>query len=235
MDDSLQPQASLSPVRLVLNCLTVAMLLLTLAMGVVVASLFINPYSSLNPYPPPTLPPTLGAPTATNTPEIFLPPTWTPSPPPTITPTRTPTSEITPSPSPTIGTGNITPTGAPYALQSGSPVAIPNIANNSQCEWMGVGGQVFDLTDAPLISLTVRIEGQLGTLPILIDTLTGSAPALGPAGYVFNLADRPIASNGTLFLQLRDSAGVTLSDRIPITTYDTCDKNLVLVNWKQVR
>ena len=235
MDDSLQPQASFNPVRLVLNCLTLAMLLLTLAVGAVVASLFINPYSSLNPYPPPTLPPTLGAPTATNTPEIFLPPTWTASPAPTITPTRTPTSDVTPSPSPTIGTGNITPTGAPFALQSGSPVAIPNIANNSQCEWMGVGGQVFDLTDAPLISLTVRIDGQLGTLPILIDTLTGSAPALGPAGYVFNLADRPIASNGTLFLQLRDVAGVTLSDRIPVTTYDTCDKNLVLVNWKQVR
>lgn len=235
MDDSLQPRAPLSPVRLVLNCLTLVMLALTLGVAGLVLTLFVNPYSAWNPYPPPILPPTLGPPTATNTPEIFLPPTWTASPPPSVSPTVTATPEISLTPSPTLAAGNITPTGAPFALQSGSPVAIPNIANNRQCEWMGVGGQVFDLNDAPLVSLTVRIEGQLGNLPVLIDTLTGSAPALGPAGYVFNLSDRPIASNGTLFLHLRDSAGVALSERIPVTTYDTCDKNLVLVNWKQVR
>jgi hypothetical protein len=65
--------------------------------------------------------------------------------------------------------------------------------------------------------------------------LTGSAPALGPAGYVFNLSDHPIASQGTLFIQLRDNQGIPLSERIPITTFDTCDKNLVLVNWKRAK
>jgi hypothetical protein len=237
MEDNLERRPPFSPFRLILNCLTLVILLVTLGVGVVLAFVFINPYSAINPYPPPTLPPTLGPPTATNTPQIFLPTSWTSTPSVTFTPTETetPVPSATLTPSPTLGTTTITPTGAPFGLQPGSPVAIPNIANNDQCSWMGVGGQVFDLNDAPIVGLAVRIDGTLGGQLVLIDTLTGSAPALGPAGYVFNLSDHPIASPGTLFVQLRDNAGIPLSDRVAVSTFDTCDKNLVLVNWKQSR
>jgi hypothetical protein len=235
MDDNLERRAPFSPFRLILNCLTLVILLATLGVGVVLAFVFINPYSAINPYPPPTLPPTLGPPTATNTPQIFLPTSWTSTPSVTFTPTETetPTPPATLTPSATLGT--VTPAGAAFGLQPGSPVAIPNIANNDQCNWMGVGGQVFDLDDSPIPGQPVRIDGTLAGQLVLIDTLTGSAPALGPAGYVFNLSDHPIASQGTLFIQLRDNQGIPLSERIPITTFDTCDKNLVLVNWKRAK
>jgi hypothetical protein len=100
---------------------------------------------------------------------------------------------------------------------------------------MGVGGQVFDFNDAPIVELTVHIEGTLGALPINRDAVTGSAPSLGPAGYVLNLSDHPIASSGTLFVQLRTSEGESLSESIAIDTFDACDQNLILVNFKQLQ
>jgi hypothetical protein len=67
--------------------LTGLFLLATLAVIGVVAIIYFNPYSSLNPFPYPTMPPTLYVPTATATP-FSMPPTWTP----------TPKVDVTPSP-----------------------------------------------------------------------------------------------------------------------------------------
>jgi len=222
-----------------LNCLTILILLATLVVGGVYAAVFLNPYMSYNPYPPPTLPPTLGPPTITPTPEIFLPPTWTPAPSrtptPSLVPTETPVPLPTDTPVPTEGSPEPSPTGPPFSLQSGSPVLTPNIANDQACQWMGVGGQAFDVNGEPIQQLGVHLEGTIGDLPIKLDSLTGSASALGPAGYVFNVSDHPIASQGTLWIQLNDTAGIPLSNKVFLDTSDSCDQNLVLINWKQVR
>lgn len=219
------------------NCLTVLVLLATLAVAAVYALVFFNPYVPFNPYPPPTLPPTLGPPTATPTPEIFLPTEWTPTPTraATGTPTPIPSETATPSPEPTSETAQATATGPAFGLQPGAPVLTPNIANDLGCDWMGVGGQVFDQEGEPITDLGVHLEGTLGEQSFELDTLTGSAPNLGPAGYVFDLADQPIASEETLWIQLNDTAGVPLSDPVFLNTSDSCDENLVLVNWRQVR
>jgi hypothetical protein len=222
----------------ILNCLTIIVLLAALGVAGVTAAVFLNPYMSYNPYPPPTLPPTLGPPTATPTPEIFLPSTWTPTPSDTPTPSPAPTDTPAPpteTPVPTDTTPEATPTGPPFSLQSGSPVLTPNIANDLACDWMGVGGQVFNVDGEPIQGLGVHLEGTIGELPIKLDSLTGSATALGPAGYVFNVSDHPIASVGTLWIQLNDTAGIPLSDKVVLDTSDSCDQNLVLINWKQVR
>jgi hypothetical protein len=58
------------------NILTVFTLLATLATGFFVTQVFANPYSSLNPLKPPTLPPTVKIPTSTAT-LRSLPATWT--------------------------------------------------------------------------------------------------------------------------------------------------------------
>lgn len=215
-----------------LNCLTIGIGLAALAAGLVTLVVFFNPYVSFNPYPPPTLPPTFGAPTITATPEIFLPPTWTPAPSSTPTHTRVPTETPLPSATPTA---EGTPSGEPFALQEGSPVLTPNIANDLECEWLGVGGQVFDINGEPIQGLGVHLGGSLEGTTIELDTLSGSAPSLGPAGYVFNLADEPIASDDSLWIQLNDTAGVTLSDQIFFDTSASCDENFVLINWRQVR
>jgi hypothetical protein len=210
---------------------------MALAVGSVLLMVFLNPQVSFNPYPPPTHVPMLGTPTPTNTPAQALPSTWTPtvtiSPTPTITLTETPQPAVgvTPEGSPTPGPS---PTNSPFSVQVGNPTFINNIANERGCDWMGVGGQVFDLSGAPITGLNVHLEGSLAGLPFSLDALTGSATTLGPAGYVFNLAEQPEASSGTIWLQLDDGAGVPLSARIYIETSDECDENLVLVNFTQV-
>jgi hypothetical protein len=235
MDEPIKRRRRGSNFSLILNLLTLLVLLATLGIGGALGALLFEPYLPYNPFPPPPLPPTLGFPTATNTPEIYLPPTWTGTPTHTATPTAMPTETPGPTETPvptSQGTDGV-PGDAAFVLQSGSPLSLPNIVNDRGCDWMGVGGQVFDLNRAPISGLGVRITGELGGLPISLDTLTGSADELGPAGYAFDLADRPIASSGTLFIQLNDTAGVPLSDRIALTTFDTCDANFIMVNWNQ--
>jgi hypothetical protein len=235
MDADAQSGGGFSLGRVILNCLTLVVLGATLVVGLIVLALFVNPYNPMNPFPPPTLPPTLGPPTPTNTPEIYLPPTWTatatwtPTPTQTATPTQTPT--VTPT---TTATALVSPTGFPFIVQP-EPYAIENIANDAKCKWMGVAGQVFDLNAAPFVLQNIHLEGQLAGLLVSLDTLSGSATQIGPAGYVFNLSDHPIASNKTLWIQLRDTAGLPLSDKFYLTTFEACDKNQVLVNWRQVR
>ncbi|MGA9531608.1 MAG: hypothetical protein WBR18_02730 [Anaerolineales bacterium] len=237
MEDPFAPSGRKNHGGFILNCLTVAVILATLAVAGVFAFVFINPETPYNPYQPPTVPPTFGPPTATPTPEIFLPATWTPTAVRTATPEVTATS--TPAPTSTPAATSLIPeataTGPPFSLQPGSPVLTPNIANDLECDWMGVGGQAFKLDGEPMIDIGVHLEGEIAGLRIELDTLTGSAPELGPAGYVFNVSDHPIASDETLWVQLNDTAGVPLSEPAYLTTSNSCDENMVLVNWKQVR
>lgn len=79
------------------DILAITALAATLVIGIVVLAIFINPDSSINPFPVPTLPPTMAVPTSTAT-LVQLPPTWTPTPLPEITlkPTSTPIPTETP-------------------------------------------------------------------------------------------------------------------------------------------
>ncbi len=240
MDDIYEDRPARNIGGFILNLLTAVVLLATLAAGLVLGGVFLNPYLPFNPYPPPTLPATLGWPTATNTPEIHLPPTWTPTITETSGPTQTPTITATPPPTetttPPAEPYTPTPTGLPFSIQPGSPIYMANsFVNALGCEWMGVGGQVFDMNGAPIAGLSVHLEGQLGGQPFDLNALTGSAGVLGPSGYVFDLSDRPTASDGTLWLQLQDTAGIDLSNQLFLTTIESCEQNFLLINWRQVR
>jgi type VI secretion system secreted protein VgrG len=235
MDDVYEPRPRMSIGRLIVNLLTLIVLLAALGAGLLLGIVFLNPYLPFNPYPPPTLPPTLGYPTATNTPARFLPATWTATvtqtqrTTETPTPTETPTETITP----TLGTPGVTP--VTYHFVADPQIAMPNsFINGEGCNWMGVGGQVFDASEAPVALQGVHLEGDLAGAHLDMDTLTGSATVLGPSGYIFDLADHPVASNQTLSVRLVDQSGLPLSDPVAVTTYDTCDENFILLIWRQV-
>jgi hypothetical protein len=66
-------------------------------------------------------------------------------------------------------------------------------------------------------------------------SLTGVALNYGRGGYEFTLADRPIASKGSLWLQLLDQSGIPLSEQVYFDTYDSCEQNLIIVDFKQIR
>lgn len=226
------------------NILTVLILIMTACVCVVAAAIFINPHLSINPFPPPTLPAVITFPTATPTPRVVLPPTWTPTnteepaatptPPPVQTPVVTFPADTTPTGSGPTGTP---PTGYTFVLHEGDPVAIPNIGHpDLGCDWMGVGGRAFDLTGAPIAQgLLVQLGGTLAGKPLDFLGMVGMVSNYGPGSYEFMLADSPIASRQTLWVQLFDQALLPISDKIYFDTYEDCERNLILINFTQVR
>jgi len=240
--DNTQPTRSVS--ALVWNTLTVVVLLAAVCVALVVLMLFVNPSSAFNPFPPPTLPVAISLPTITPTPRSVLPPTWTPLP--TDLPTATYTPRPTSTPAPTETPFSLfTPTnttealfGMPYDVASGSPVAISSVTFHPEagCYWMGVAGQVLDISGAPVSTgVVIQLSGVIGGDFVDITSLTGIAPQYGQSGYEFFLGDRPIASNNTLWVQLIDQAGRALSEKIYFETFDDCSRNLVFINFKQLR
>jgi hypothetical protein len=241
------PQPARKASALVFNVLTVVILITTICLAGVFISIFINPNSGLNPFPPPTLPVAISLPSATPTFGVSLPPTWTP------VPTKEPTATYTPRPTATLPPTETafplapqeseTPAppsgGMPFILQSGSPVAIANIAYpESGCDWLGVAGQVFDLSGAAVPGQQVQMGGVLAGSPVpggVMITLTGLAPQYGPGYFEFTLGDKPVASKGTLWIQLLDQTGLPMSEKVYFDTYDDCQKNLIVINFKQVR
>jgi hypothetical protein len=231
MDDVYEPRPRMSVGRLILNLLTLLILLAAVGIGLLLGVVFMNPYLPFNPYPPPTLPPTLGYPTATNTPARFLPPTWTATITPTTPATETPEPTETPTETPTLGPGE---TPVSYRFEADPQSSANNFVNDEGCNWMGVGGQVFDAGGNALVLQGVHIEGELAESHVDMDTLTGSATVFGTSGYLFTLADHPIASDGTLSVRLVDQAGLPVSDPVAIATYDVCGENLIILIWRQV-
>lgn len=233
------------------DVLTLLTLLATVCLLGYFLTIFLNPYSSLNPFPPPTLPPPLEFPTATPTlPFATLPPTWTPSPtltppatntprpsptplatteaPPTATPTASPTPPVSPTPTAT----------PPYGLQPGVPAYLSSqIWHPDQgCNYLGVAGQVLDVNGQPLVGapVAVKVEGTLADTPISQVALPGTAPHVGPAGFEVMLADHPIASSGTLYIQVVDLNNfLPLSEPVYFDTHDTCEENVVLINFQR--
>jgi hypothetical protein len=225
---------------LIWNVLTILVLLTTLVVGLIFLILFSNPQSAINPFPPPTLLIPISLSTAAPL-GLSLPPTWTPapSPLPTITdtpgPTPTPILTNTPvggPPAPTITAG-----GMSFVIQQGSPQAIQNIYSpEAGCNFLGVGGQALDLSNAEVVGLIVQLSGTLeGKIYETKLSMTGTASKLGRGGFFFQIADHPITSNSTLWIQLLDQQGLPLSDKVYFNTFDDCAKNLIIIYFKQVK
>ncbi|MFZ6027712.1 MAG: hypothetical protein ACOYYS_08360 [Chloroflexota bacterium] len=179
--------------------------------------------------------PTSMIPTSTATSRITLPPTWTPGPTATPTPTETPPPSQTPFPM-------VTPEGAATPSASGMgyiPQGEPQMIQDFQnlgCSWMGIGGNVVDLRSSPVTGLLIQVGGTLGGQLFETQTMiTGLARQYGESGYEFKLADKPIASNNTLWIQLIDQASLPLSEKIYFQTSDDCKKNLIIISFKQVK
>ncbi len=228
------------------NVLAGVFTLATVCVCLAALVIFVNPQSGLNPFPAPTLPALLQLPTLTPTPLNLLPPTWTPTPtlPPTNTPLPTPThTPTTPTATPTRFTlptwtpsPTITPTPLPnFGLAEGSPSWVQSDTVNPErsCAWMGVAGQVLDSSGEAVNGITVLLGGTYEGKPIQITTVTAAGTAYGDGGYEITIADDPNASKGTLYVQLFSENGAPLSSRYSFRTYDSCQKNLILINFVQ--
>ena len=231
-----------------LNILTVLVLLSTCCSAYYFFSLFNNPYSRLNPFPPVPLPTKYRTATPTAT-IIPLQPTWTstatikPAPsrtkaptwtlvPALITPLYTDTPEVTPI----TETLTITPTPMPATAEI-TYAASTTVHADLACKWMGVGGKVLDIDGKPLVFQTVQLSGTLNNRPVNMMVLSGhdTGDTYGPSGFEFSLGTTPIASTQELWIQLFDNTGKPLTSKIYLDTFTDCTKNLVLVTFTKTR
>ncbi|MGB9521468.1 MAG: hypothetical protein ACPL6F_01805 [Anaerolineales bacterium] len=223
------------------NCGTIVLLLLSFCILGTALIIFLNPHSGLNPFPPPSIPTAMELPSSTPTAIQILPPTWTPIPSHTPRPTRTPPPSATFTATlPPTATETATPTLLPeqdvhYKLSPGSPKATSSkpFHPESDCNWFGIAGQVLDEKGKPVAngSIILIVSGWLGDNPIEKTAIVGMAPQYGPAGFEIVLGDTPIASQSSLTIQLYDTQGIPLTNPIPFDTYDTCEQNLILLNF----
>ncbi len=222
------------------NFLTICTLLATLAMIGAILLIYSNPFISINPFPPPTLPVLVILPTSTSTP-VLLPATWTPTPRPTTTPlpvTVTATTESMPITTATMTPGTEDPVEGDYSFtMQAAPSAVRSVTFKPEtgCNWQGVAGQVVDMQGRHLVNIGIILKGTYDGKTISTQSITGTHTEYGESGYEFQLSDSPIRSIGLLSLQLVDQAGLPLSDLVVFDTFDTCDKNLVLINFRQIK
>ena len=251
-EQSFVPKGS-SGISGIFNLLAIVFLVLSCVSLVCVGAVFANPGIIPEAFQPQPIPATITlipTPTPTNT-SVYptFPPTWTPETPtvtstreiidtPTMTATETPrvTRTITPKPSrtptptPAGPTATRTPTRSAfqYTLQPGSPSYLKNFANTAECNWMGIAGQVFNLSGQAVIGLLVHLEG--GGLNY--DAITGSKTAYGPGGYELPINDHAVQTTNVYRVQVRNQ-GAPVSDTYVINTFADCNKNLILVNFAQ--
>lgn len=227
------------------DILTVLVLVISLCMGLYFLMVFINPNVPINPFSPAghqkNLPPT---PTIT---PIQLEPTWTPSATPYIPPTDTPRPTFTPVFTPTLfslvpptRTPSFTPTPkAPYSVKV---EYIPSTKYHPEfgCNWQGVAGMVLDKNNAHVFGLQIILvgtwNGQSRNDFFMTGMLDQFRQLYGTSGFEFQLGTTPVASNKTLYLQLKDQGGaVQLSENVYISTFTDCNRNMVFVTFKENR
>jgi hypothetical protein len=227
------------------NILTISVLVLTFCLAAAFIFIYINPSSSLNPFPPPTNDPALALATDTTVPRITLVPSWTPTQEiiqatATAGPTHTPlfTSSVLEVPAEVEPTMTQNPADYAFIAQEGSPSAIAGSQFHPDvgCQWSGVGGQATSLNGESVSGLFVEMGGSLpGVGQIENITMTGLALQYGQGGFEITLSNEPVASENTLWLQLLDQQNLPLSPRIYFSTYAECDKNLIIIYFDQIR
>lgn len=153
-----------------------------------------------------------------------------------ITETFVPTYTLTQTLTPTI---TLTPTQEvlPFIL-FGEPETMSSalIRQQLDCDWLVIGGQVWDLQGEPVTnSVSVHLFGELNGYEIDQYRLPGTETVYGESGYEFALEGFVVDSEETLFIQLVDSNNLPLSHPYLVQTFEDCQKNLILVNFKQVR
>ena len=147
-------------------------------------------------------------------------------------PTASFTATSTSTPQPTF-----TATPMPYSLQVMNPYYLGNFAHQDLgCNWMGVAGQIFSSGGQVLMDILIKAGGDINDAPVQEDmTMPLANPetdlAYGPGGYELTISSAPADSDSTAWVQLFNLEGGPLSEKVYLTTYDDCQKNLILMNF----
>lgn len=153
----------------------------------------------------------------------------------TLVPTiaESPTERIQPTASLVVEAPSLTETG--FTLQEGNPFYLPNFAHpEAGCQWLGVAGQVFDAVDDEILDFTLLVGDAENPDDEPMIGITGTALAYGRGGYEIQLGEVDLDSNNRFWIQVYSPDGIPLTEQVYFTTYEDCDRNLVLVNFMAV-
>ncbi|MCB9453743.1 MAG: hypothetical protein H6672_20120 [Anaerolineaceae bacterium] len=197
--------------RLLPNLVALLFAVATVALLAVYIIIAVDPYTPLNPLPPFTPFPII----ITTTP---LPPTAT------LFPTAGPTATFTPLPPDQLQRD----LPFPFQMAASGIIYVPN-AGEKGCNWLSIAGSVTDTAGQPVAGLGVRVQGNG-----LDETVgTGGALNYGPGGFEMPLGEAP--GIGTYTVQLLSIQGAPLSEVYTVATRDTCDQNVAIISFVQVR
>jgi len=104
------------------------------------------------------------------------------------------------------------------------------------CAWLGIAGQIFSSGGQVQLDILIKAGGEMDGNPVEEEmTMPMADPvidlAYGPGGYELTLAFSPVGSESTAWIQLFSLDGDPLSEKIYLTTFDDCQKNLILMNF----
>ncbi|MEX1071969.1 MAG: hypothetical protein WEC37_05015 [Anaerolineales bacterium] len=197
------------------NIASLLILLAALCVGAFFVLIFLNPQSGLNPLPPGATA-VVQAPTAT------------------LQATAASEELATATGEPATATAEVA--GGSFAIQEGSPTALDSSVFHPElaCNFLGIAGQVFGLDGLPISDMRVQVTGTLGGEPVSKLGLTGAATSYGDGAYYeIQLADAPVVSEGTLQIVLFDATDQPISDPVTFSTTDSCQQNLILINFNE--
>lgn len=104
------------------------------------------------------------------------------------------------------------------------------------CNWLGVGGQVFDILGNPLPGINIRLGGISDEEAFEYRyTDSGDSIIFGDSGYEFKLGNKPVYSPPTRWIQLLDEEGLPLSAKVHFSTTGHCTQNWIVIDFKQVQ
>lgn len=110
-----------------------------------------------------------------------------------------------------------------------SPQYLQNYTNSSDCDWLGLAGEVFDLNGNPVARGNYRVH--VWDSGIDSRVTVGDSPAYGPSGYEQFLSDAPRVQEHNV--QLETANGTAVSQVYRIQTRASCNQNLVYFGFTQ--
>jgi hypothetical protein len=102
-------------------------------------------------------------------------------------------------------------------------------SNEQDCDWLSIAGTVTGAFGQALLNLPIEVTGQ-GFAEV---QFSGSAPQFGPSGFEINVGDEPEAK--TFSVRVLTPFGEPASDYVVITTGETCQTNVVVIQFIQVQ
>jgi hypothetical protein len=118
----------------------------------------------------------------------------------------------------------------PFGLQERTVTLVPQeVYPELGCTWQGIGGEVLGPDGEPVTGMIVHVRGSdLDTFVV-----SGTAPAYGASGWETFVGEE--VNSDVYFVQLMQTDGELASDVVRVRFSSSCQGNLALVNFVQLR